>query len=407
MSDERRLVNTLESQITESDSSQFEVGEQRERNHRYYTLQKMGNEQRGRSHYVSPDVLDSVESKKALFRETFLTGRQAVKFKNEGQQIPFEGDAKTAYAELMLQRNNKERLFRDGWHDAFVAKRQTYLVTWEKETKTVEFSVDGASQQQVLMAINRPDIESVDTTGAVMMPNGLMQGNIAVEVDDSYVKVELCQPERYFRDPYAAYPDCAAYCTYSEDMQRGDLVRRGYDPEQVEKLSTDYRFRSDEEDSARKAHDQSWTSRRQSNRADEQQVVTFYRTWTWLDLWEHDPDSAEAIGAPEGVDLYEIHWASGEVMRWSDGAPAIQLAEEMPFFEWCEYKISHAEHGMADADIVAHTQKASSNIKRGVMDNMNQRNTSRYEAVRAAIENPRDLLDYEICRPVSWARRCV
>ena len=54
------LVKLLEAQVMASDSTLDQVGEQRERNHRYYTMQPLGNEQRGRSHYVSPDVLDSV-----------------------------------------------------------------------------------------------------------------------------------------------------------------------------------------------------------------------------------------------------------------------------------------------------------------------------------------------------------
>ena len=45
-----RLVYTLETQVTESETSAYEVGEQRERNHRFYSLEPMGNDQKGRSH---------------------------------------------------------------------------------------------------------------------------------------------------------------------------------------------------------------------------------------------------------------------------------------------------------------------------------------------------------------------
>ena len=105
------LVKTLEHQLNESDSGMFEVGEQRERNHRYYSLQPIGNEIRGRSHYISPDVLDSAESKKALFAETFFGARQTVRFVSSGQQPEHEADAKTAYANLMLEKNQYQCLF--------------------------------------------------------------------------------------------------------------------------------------------------------------------------------------------------------------------------------------------------------------------------------------------------------
>ena len=90
-----RLVSTLETQVNESETTSFEVGEQRERNYRYYTLQPLGNEIPGRSQYISPDVLDAVEGKKAIFSETFLSARNAVKFAN-GKK-PGEAEAKTAF----------------------------------------------------------------------------------------------------------------------------------------------------------------------------------------------------------------------------------------------------------------------------------------------------------------------
>jgi hypothetical protein len=401
-----RLAKTLESQLTESDTSMFEVGEQRERNHRYYSLQPIGNEVRGKSHYISPDVLDSVENKKALFKETFLTGRQVVRFKATGNQPPHEADAKTAYAEMMLQKNNKERLFRDGWHDAFVAKRMVVLATWKDDTRSSTLTIEGANQQQVMQLIaQEQNVVRVKQSGLQQVQPGVYAGELELEVDASYVDIELLQPERYYRDPNADYPESALWNTYEEDIGKGDLINRGYDPEQVEGLSMDYRYRSEEEDSSRKAHDRSWTRRRQHKRTEEQETVTYYRTWTWLDLEEQDDSLTDDIeGDISGIRLWEIHWAQGEILRWADGTVAVREVFDCPFFDWTEYKISHAEHGLADADIVAHTQKTQSTLKRLVIDNQQMRNSSRYEAQIGALKNPRDLLDNKI-GGVVWSRK--
>ena len=406
-SEARRLAYTLEAQLTESDTSMFEVGEQRERNHRYYALQPLGNEMRGKSAYISPDVLDSVENKKALFKETFLTGRQVVKFKTTTGN-PMEADAKTAYVEMMLQRNQKSRLFRDAWHDAFVAKRMVVLAEWRAESRTVDLDISGANQQQVmqLMAMQQQNgtIIGVDQTGA-QQQGGMFVGSLEIEFDDSYVHLELCQPERYYRDPNASYPEDAMWNTYEEDIGRGELIMRGYDPEVVQALSLDYRFRSEEEDSSRKAHDRSWTRRRQHKRTKEQETVTAYRTWTWLNMLEHDPEIAEELGVEdEYLRLWEIHWSQGTILRWQDGSLAIKEVEDVPFFEWCEYKVAHAEHGMADADIVSHTQRTQSILKRLIIDNQNMRNSSRYEVLVGGLKNPRDLLDNRI-GGIVWAKR--
>lgn len=404
--EERRLVNVLEGQLIESDTSTSEVGEQRERNHRYYAMQPLGNEKRGRSHYISPDVLDSVENKKALFKETFLKGRKVVQF-DAVPQNPDEADAKTAYAEIMLKRNQHAQLFRDGWHDAFVAKRMVVLVTWKSQTKDVVLTLEGATQQQVMQLLARQQasgkIVGIDQT-RLQGQGGRAYGDLVIQMEDSYVDMELVQPERYFRDPGATYPDEAEWNAVEEDVSRGYLRGEGYDPEQIDSLKLDYRWRSEEEEAARKSHDQSWTRRRQGNRISEHDMVTRYRTWTWLNLWDHDEELAEEIDALEGIQLYEIHWCQGEILRWEDGSPAVMRVDEQPVVEWTEYKISHAEHGMADADVMAHSQKVNSVLKRLVIDNQQQRNNPRWLALMNSLKNPRELMGGQL-GGITWAKR--
>lgn len=402
----RRLASTLQAQLTESDSGEFEVGEQRERNHRYYAMQPLGNEQRGKSHYISPDVLDSVESKKAIFKETFTTARSVIKFAPVSA-APMENEAKTAYCDMVMKRNQQTRLLRDAWHDAFVAKRMVTMTLWKQETREITISLQGATQDQMMQImaqqVGQERIVNINPE-AIQTMNGAAFGDLIVEVDDSFAEVTLCRPERYYRDPNASYPENALWNTYEEDMSKGELKSLGYDEDIVDRLSKDYRWRSEEEDSSRKAHDRSWTRRRQHNRTPGQDMVSLYRTWTWLDLWNEDPEVAEEVQARNGMRLYEIHWSGNEVLRWSDGTLAVRDVDDQPFDEWTEYKISHAEHGMADADITAHTQKTNSTLKRLIIDNQQMRNTSRFSVLQSSLKNPRDLLDNRI-GGIVWTKR--
>ena len=169
-----RLVYTLETQVNESETSTYEVGEQMERNMRYYSLQPLGNEQRGRSHYISPDVLDAVEGKKALFSETFLSARDVVRFVD--CSVPNEAEAKTAYVNKALSRNNADRLFRDGWHDAFVTKRMVVLAEWFDDTKE--------------KSVNLPGVP------LPMVQQQLQQMGDVLEVDDSRINCRPCPVRR-------------------------------------------------------------------------------------------------------------------------------------------------------------------------------------------------------------------
>ena len=407
------LVKVLEQQIEESESSSSEVSQQRERNYRYYSMQPLGNEQPGRSHYISPTVHDAVETKKSIFSEAFLSARDVVKFSNCTTQ--YEAESKTSYVNRQLRRNNYERLFTDGWHNAFVAKRMVTLTEWQPDSKTATMQLSGTPAPVVQMQIQQMgNVLSVDDSQVHVQPVpspqgvvGMVTGELNIELDDGYVKVTLCQPERFFRDPNATYPEDSSFCTYVEEIARGRLVEMGYEADQVDKLHDEWRHRNSEEDSARKRHDRSWSQHRKHNRVSEQREVDFIRTWTWLDAAEGHFDELN-VEFEDGYKLYEIHWANGEVLRFegeedeegnvTEGNHAIREAEEMPFDEWSEIKVSHAENGLCTSDVLAHQQKVESQLKRVVIDNQMQRNNPSYEVLLNALKRPADLVSGKVAK---------
>jgi hypothetical protein len=131
-------------------------------------------------------------------------------------------------------------------------------------------------------------------------------------------------------------------------------------------------------------------STHKANRTDDQEEVEIYKTWTWINMSEIGEEFGEF---PDETRLYEIHWSGHDVLKWSNGEWCIREAKKMPFFEWSELRLSHAANGMCGADVVAHTQKVNSVLKRAIIDNQQIRNNSRFEAVHDLILNPRDLVD--------------
>ena len=308
MNDEfRQLVKLLESQVQEAHVACFDVSTQRSRNHRYYSMEPLGNEVKGRSKYVSPDVQDAVESKKAIFSETFLSDRDAVRF--AGSKRPFEDDAKTAYVNAVLRKNDYERLFRDAFHDAFVAKRCVVLADWVASTKTETVEIQGADPQQYQAIIQQANPIQVMDENLVTDPNGMLTGIVEIEADDSHIELQLIEPERYYRDPNASYPQDAMFIAVQSDCPRAKLLLDGYDPEQIDSLTPDYLFRNQDEDSARKAFDGTYQKLKHHNRTGVHEIVTVYRTWTWLDQGTINDDPGATA---QEVRLYEVHWSCGE-----------------------------------------------------------------------------------------------
>ncbi len=392
----QNLIKILEQQVQESDTHETDVGSQRERNHRYYSMQPLGNEKPGRSHYIDPRVFSAVEEKKGVFDETFLSARQVVRFNGQNHQ---ESEAKTAYAQRILKDNHYERLFRDCWHDAFVAKRCTVWVDWKRDTDRVTINLLGAPAQQVnaqlaqmgeIVGVDTAQLtrqESIDPMGNVYV---VLTGNLTVEVDQSYISLDLVQPEYVYRDPNRTYADEALWNTKQLDVSRIELIDMGYDREQVERLTIDYRWGQREEDYARKRHDRS--ASQIGRRNDMQEEVTVYKTRTWLTLTD-EIDEFQGDGQPG---IYEITWGHGEILRWADGTVAVKKIEEMGVYEWCELKVSHAESGLCTADVEAHQQKYGSGIKRGIVDNMNITNNPRWLSDLTKLRDDRDLLDNAI-----------
>jgi hypothetical protein len=394
----KNLITILEQQIAESDTSKNEVGQQRERNHRYWNMMPLGNEVEGRSHYIDPSVFESVEDKKAVYSETFLSSRQVVRFSGTNQD---EAAAKTAYCKRVLKANNYTDLMTDGWHDAFVAKRMTIWTDWKRKREKVELQLMGhptAAVNQQLQQMGQ--ITNVNKDGVQSFPipsigpqQYVHSGTLEVEIDKSYIALDLIQPEYVFRDPNQTYARDASWNGARIDMSKMMLVDWGFDPAQVDRLTSDNK-QTPKEDNARKAN--SGTANTSMPRQDMQEEVTIYKTRTWLAPQDFDGVDIEGFTPEKHAAIYEIYWGGQEVLFWNDGTPAIKVLEEMYVYEWTEFKISHAADGLCTADVEAHQQKAQSGLKRGVIDHMNITNNPRWEANVDALKDARDLYDNAI-----------
>jgi hypothetical protein len=394
--DEQRIINSLEANVIEADTIQGgEISEQRQRNHIYYGLEPVGPIQKGRSDYTSADVLDSVESQKAFYLEAYASGRSVVQFLPEDDRDQDNGLA-TKYVERQFwDYNEGYQLLRDGLHDAFVAKRMVVKVDWEERKSTVQREFQGASPVQIPGLQQRGNITSIQQAAQGF------SGTLEEEQDQGKVCVDLIQPERFFRDPNATYIKESMFCGYQEDIARHDLVSEGFKEEEIAELNLDYRFRQNEEDAARKDHDSTWSRARRHKRSPEQELVTVYHSWAYLDLSQFLPSNTETNIA--GTRLYHFVWSQGELLTLPGMDQKWEEVDQYPFLEWVQYKISHAEHGLCEADVEATVQWTKSALSRLIIDNQASVNTTRWKAKSGFIKNPRELLDNKI-GSVLWVK---
>ena len=292
----RELTAVLDAQLIESDTTTTTAGDQRSRNHEYYAMQPIGNEMRGRSQYIDPSVMDVVESKKAYFREIFFSGRKALKFSPGENETQAQADAKTAYVERQLKKNNWFRVFRDALHDAFVAKRAVIHAEWYDDEDVTLFDLVGASPAQLqwqLQAI--PDIIDADYSAVQQNPDGTLTGTVRAIVDSSCVRLRVIAPEHYHRDPEADYIENCAFLGFSEYITRGQLIADGFDYDQVMGLPATRDWRDSEEDASRRSHDLGDTRLRQFDRVKESELIRCRWSYSWLNLSEYIDDAPDEL----------------------------------------------------------------------------------------------------------------
>lgn len=403
----RALTKDLQAQAQAGDASQYETGDQRRRNHNDYLLKQFNTVKAGESRYVSPDVFDVVEAKKSYFSEVFCTTRDVVTFAPVKGEQTLQAQARTAYVNLQLEKNAFSDILRDGWHDAFVAKRMVVLSEWREQEEATEIRVDRASAQDIDGLLPQDTIR-VDSAKLQQGPDGAYSGSVTAIRDDSMVAITLVQPERYYRDPSRDYVRDCAYAGFWWEPTRAELIAAGFNDELVMSLRAGSMIgNGSDEDDARRTSSRNIRQRSAQNRMTD--TLTVHRTWSVLRLSDY-PDILDAAGDgaagwPTGAfELYEIWWSGSDILEKADGSLCVYLAEEMPFNEWTEFKIPHTDEGLCAADVTSPTQRVNSILKRLIVNNQVRRNTSRFEAVHGAVKNPRELLDNNI-GGIIWSKR--
>lgn len=403
------LVSLLEALLNDDDLND-EVSEQRARNHRYYTLRPLGNEQKGRNHYVAPVVLDAVEHKKSVFATAYLSGRDPIKFKD--CHYPHEAEAKTQYVRRQLNKNKYHRLFRDGWHNAFVAKKMVVLCDWavEPDEQVINLNMTPAPMLNQMLQQYQGQIVDMDrsqlqvrTMPTPQGPVPVYTGPLTLYLEEGFNELTLVRPECWRRDPEASNIDESLWASYEREVARGMLIEEGFSADQVNDIQAEWSPKTRDEDSARRAHDGGQARwRLRENRARSQETVVVHRTWVWLSDDDEVWSDVSVDFEPQGYALYEVYWTKGEVLRRRDqldeqgeiiqeGAAAIRRVDSIPAFEWVELPIAHADEGMCTADVMSGHQKVESTMKRLVLDNNQMRNNPDKMIMLGALKRPADV----------------
>ena len=389
---EGELLASLENSINAADSyAESEIGHQRDKGHRYYYGQPLGNERSGRSQHVSMDVFDAVESVKSMLMETFSADRNICRFDPQTAEDFVPAKMATALTNYIFYRENKgAKILHDVIHDALVAKtgivKRYYKNYYEYDEETFEgldeagFSMlasdDDVTITEYAEEQRAIQVQDPQTGLAVEASETMYSGELVRKIDKSKICIEVIPPEDFLITPRATDEEDADFCSHRTSRTRGELLAEGYDPELVQRLDED-----------RDMHEDGSLGRDS------------------VDGYRHD-DAYESDNDREYVTIYESYMKKYrddlqkcvvlKVLHSRRVLLDMEIVSEKPFRYFTPFPLPHRFHGMSLADVLFDIQKTQSSLKRGVVDHTFMTNTSRFIANLSLVKNPRDLLDNKV-----------
>lgn len=389
---EDELLASLEKNIDAADSyANSEIGKQRDKGHRYYYGQPMGNERTGRSQHVSMDVFDAVESVKSLLMESFTADRNICRFDPQTAEDFMPAKMATALTNFIFYRENKgTKVLHDVIHDALVAKtgivKRYYKTDYQYEEETFEgldeasFSVLASDPAITITEYDEQaqaqQMQDPQTGEVVEMSQAMYSGELLRKIDKSKVCVEVIPPEDFLVTPRATDEEDADFCSHRTTRTRGELLSEGFDDDVVAKLDED-RDLHDDGSLGRDSVD-SYRHDEYEDTDNDREYVTVYESY----IKKYREDLRKCVF------LKVLH--SRRVLL------DVEIVSEKPFRYFTPFPIPHRFHGMSLADVLFDIQKTQSSLKRGVVDHTFMTNTSRFVANLSLVKNPRDLLDNKV-----------
>ena len=391
--EESELLSLLERNLDAADTyTESLVGEQRDKSHRYYYGEPLGNEKPGRSQHISRDVFDAVESTKALLLDTFTADRRVVEFTPEtNEDIEAARQATEFVNYLFYRQNNGFKILQDTLHDGLVSKLGVVKRWWDTRYTYVQEEFADLDEAQFVMMAQDPEVEitvlnqtpiqpeMVDPmTGQIVMPAiTTYTGELKRRINKSQVRVDNLEPEKLYISPRAKSLEDTDFVSYRYEKEIGELLEDGYDPEKVEELDEELDTYRDST-LGRDSYDEFSAETSMRDDHPNRSYVTIYESYIRI----YDPEVDSRC-------TYKVVHSRRTLLD-------MEKVESHPFRGWCPFPIPHKAIGLSLADVTMDIQKSQSTLKRSVIDNAWLTNTSRWVANLSLVRNPRDLIDNKI-----------
>lgn len=328
------------------------------------------------SKYISMDVYDSVESLKAVLLETFAAGNRTVQFDPQGEDDVEDAQVQTDYCDYVVHRQNDGyKIYSDVIQDGLMARVGISKVYWDEKIEDCEEEFSNLTQDELDVLYAQDDITEIEAEFNEL--TGLYDGELTRQLNKSQVRIDVVPPEEFLITPQSKSIQDAPFVAHRTLKSYSDLISEGYDPKLVMSIGA--------EDSDDLTTDPEVLARFEQIGADrlnltgevqeQSKKVMVYECYLYLDK--------EGTGKTY---LYKVI-RSGNVILDEE------QVDRKPFIPFIPLPIPHSFYGSNFAAKVIPTQNARTTLVRGILDHTVSTNNPRYQVVKGALTNPKELIE--------------
>ena len=392
---EEELANIITAEIDDAQSYIDDViSPERALAGQYYKGEPFGNEEEGRSTAMSMDVRDTVQAMMPSIMKVFFAANNVVEFAPNGPEDIESAQQATDYVNYCLTRDNN--LFNECYStfkDALIRKNGIMKVWWnnEKDVTTHNFTGLDEATFSVLQADENIEVKDVEITyGEMPMVPPEMMGMPAPPAPATYdctvvrtvEKGRLCvqsvPPEEFLIDRRARSIEEAEFVAHRRYVTVSDLVKMGYDLDEVEDLGFET---LDDFQGNQEAFDRNPQAFIQiTGRTDlSSRKVLYIEGYVYVDM--------DGDGIAELCRVC-VAGTANKILHY-------EPCDFIPFVDFCPDPEPHTFFGMSIADVTMDIQLIKSNILRNTLDSLAQAIHPRTGVVEGQV-NLEDVMNTEV-----------
>ena len=357
----------------------------------YYRGEPFGNEDEGRSAYVSTDVRDTVLGMMPPLMRIFAGAERIAEFMPaQAEDIPTAEQATDVIHYVFQKQNPGFSILYSTFKDALVSK--TGIIKWwhEEQVDTNEYEYTGLTDGEVAMLASDPELTIVEmemeasakadmSTGGELVPMGPPVYSVTVRRVKKQQKycVAGVPPEEFLIDRKARDLDNASLVAHRQIKTVSDLVAMGYDEEMLLANSSagDDDLETNEERFARNPYEDYQISTRNDPAS---RKVLYIESYIRYD--RNGDGIAELLKVCTVGSAYKVVNVEG--------------CDEIPFALFTPDPEPHTVIGLSEADKVMDIQATKSEIMRDMLDSLAQSIHPRTAVVEGQV-NIDDVLNNE------------